>query len=258
MASQTGITRTDVIDGDFVDAQELKSDGTAAYLTTTGTSTTSGTSTVVVTLASDGEGILYSKDHPVEAGDIAIISGSSGADGTYHVATIPTDTSFTTVESIPTSTGGTVTFYYPAGALSVGFDPTGMTYATHTNVQKAIQDLDAAISGSGGNVQCIRYAITTAATQTSITNIPANAIVRRAYVEIDVLYSPGTAMQVGQTGSPNLLMSSSDIYPTVSGAYEAIQDTPWGITSLPVLLTVSGSPSVGSGFVVVEYSIPNG
>ena len=138
---QPGIQATDVIDADFVDSAELASDGTSVYLTTTVTSTTHGTSTVVVGYASDGEGILYSKDHPVAPGDIVTLSGTSGADGTYHVATIPTDTSFTTVEPIATSTGGSVSFIYPAGATNVGFDRLEQAVTNSNITQQALTDI---------------------------------------------------------------------------------------------------------------------
>jgi hypothetical protein len=117
------------------------SDGSAVYLTTTLVSTTHGTSTVVVNLASDGEGILLTKDHPVSPGDIAVLSGTSGADGTYHVATIPTDTSFTTVEIIPSSTGGNVTFMYPSGLSYIGFNTEEQTVTSSTVAQQALTDI---------------------------------------------------------------------------------------------------------------------
>ena len=139
----TGISKADVSDLDFVDSNELASDGTAVFVTTTVVSTTSGTQTVVVNLASDGEGILYSRDHPVTPGDIAIITGTSGgaADGSYTVATVPTDTSFTVVEAIASSTGGSVDFVYVAGALNVGFDPTRQAQTTSTELQTGLTEV---------------------------------------------------------------------------------------------------------------------
>lgn len=144
------IRKSDVFDTDFVDAYELASDGyglNSIYLNTFAISTTSITGTVVVSLASDGEGILYSKDHPVQALDIVWIYGTSGGagDGYYTVNSIVSDTSFTVNEPIGDSTDGYAQFRYPAGATNIGFDPRATIHVTHNTVQGAIQDVDRAI-----------------------------------------------------------------------------------------------------------------
>lgn len=142
------IRKEDVSDTDFVDAYELRSDGygiNSIYLSgVTVVSTTSGTNTVVVNLAPDGGGIFYSHDHPVEVLDIVYLSGTSGslADGYFTVNTIVSDTSFTVVEPIATSTGGTAEFRYPPGASKIGFNPTGLSNTDSNDVQEAIEDLD--------------------------------------------------------------------------------------------------------------------
>jgi len=140
------LTKADLRDVDVLDAYELKADGRSItaysiYLTTTGVSTTSGTQTVVSALAADGEGLLFSSDHPVEAGDSVVIVGSTAADGTYTVATIPTDTSVTVVEAIPTSTGGTLSWVYPPGASRMGFKPTQQNVTTSNLGQQVLTDL---------------------------------------------------------------------------------------------------------------------
>jgi hypothetical protein len=143
------VSKTDVTDSEFLDAEELQSTGTFIYLTTTVVSTTSGTKTVVINLPSDGEGVLYGRDHPAQAGDFVVITGTSGAlgDGTFTIASVPTDTSFVVVETIGTSTGGSVDFYYQSGAKKIGLSNTGMTHVTTSNVQDAISELDSAVSG---------------------------------------------------------------------------------------------------------------
>jgi hypothetical protein len=138
-----GISRTDIIDGDFIDAVELKSDGTVTYLTVTVVSTTSGTQTVVVNIASDGEGILFGRDHEVVPGDIVVLSGTSGGagDGTYTVATVPTNTSLTVTGAIGTSTGGNATFYYTSGSTNVGFGQTKQNITSSNILQQALTDI---------------------------------------------------------------------------------------------------------------------
>jgi hypothetical protein len=138
-----GISKADLVDADVYDATELNTDGTIVYLTITVVSTNSGTSTVTVNLASDGEGILTSKDHPVESGDKVDISGTSGGlgDGTFTVATVLTDLTFTVVEAIGTSTGGSANFRYPPGAQEIGFDQTKQNTTANNQLQKAVTDL---------------------------------------------------------------------------------------------------------------------
>jgi len=138
------IRKSDIFRSDIISPQELFSDGYSVYLSSVASAgTTSGTKTVVINTISDGEGLLLpSFDHPAQAGDIAYIFGSSGADGYYTIASIVSDTVFTVVESINNSTGGYVDFMFPVGAGLVGFNPTGLTITDATNVQGAIKDID--------------------------------------------------------------------------------------------------------------------
>lgn len=136
------LSKSDLYDADVYDAPELNTDGTVVYLTTSVTSTVA-TNTVNVGLPADGEGILTSRDHPVQIGDKADITGTSGGagDGTFTVATIPSDTQFTTVETIGASTGGSVNFRYLPGAYNIGFDPTHQNVSQSNLVHPVVTDL---------------------------------------------------------------------------------------------------------------------
>lgn len=109
----------------------------------------------------------------------------------------------------------------------------------------------------GGGVNEIRFAINNTASQTSATSIPANAYVLSSEVEITTPYSPGATIKVGQSGTTDLLQATADVVATVADTYSAPQDTAWGASALPVLVTVAGSPAAGAGFVVVRYVTPN-
>lgn len=137
------ITKADLSDLDILDAYELGSDSTTTFLSTSVVSTTSGTKTVVVSLPADGEGLKTSRDHPVEPKDIVTITGTSGGagNGTFTVATVVNDTSFTVVESIGTSTGGSVSFAYPPGASGIGYFTAEQRVTTNNKVQDAITDI---------------------------------------------------------------------------------------------------------------------
>lgn len=141
-----GLSKNDISDLDFVDAPELESDGQSYFITgVTVVSTTSATKRIVFS----GTYIINDPDQRIEPTDIVVLSGTSGADGTYTVASIIDDTTLAVVEAIADSVGGTANFRWPPGAHRVGFDPTGMTQTTAHNVQDALKDLDGAISGGG-------------------------------------------------------------------------------------------------------------
>lgn len=113
--------------------------------------------------------------------------------------------------------------------------------------------------GASGAVQEIRFAIATAATTTSASQIPANAQITECQVEITTVYPGGTTISVGQAGALTLFQLTTDNLPTqaVAGAYNLFsvdQDTPQGATALAVTATIGGAPGSGAGFVIVKFS----
>jgi hypothetical protein len=139
----------DLLDDDFFDAYELASDGYSPYLTTTVVSTNSGTQVVTINLPSDGEGLITGLDHPAQSRDRIRLTGTSGgaADGYYTINLVLTEVTFSVLEPIASSTGGTIQFIYPSGASRIGFDPIGVPHTTAHNVQDAIKEVAFAISG---------------------------------------------------------------------------------------------------------------
>jgi hypothetical protein len=137
------LAKEDIADLDLIDAVELGSDGTVSFKTVPGTDVVTGT--VSTNPANDFQGLQFG-DEKIEVGDKAVLSGASAGDGIYTVATIVDNTDFTVVEAIVDSTGGSWEFRHAAGALSVGVDPTGLTFTSATNVQEALEDLG---TGSG-------------------------------------------------------------------------------------------------------------
>lgn len=108
-----------------------------------------------------------------------------------------------------------------------------------------------------GVTYAIEFAIGTGAAQTSTTSIPANATVLRCELTVATPFSAGTTISIGRTAATTLLMATTDNVATVAGEYDAPQRTAWGVSALPVLATVAGSPSVGAGTCTVVYTIPN-
>jgi hypothetical protein len=104
-----------------VDDWELGSaenDPADVYRTETVSNTVAGTKTINL---SGSIFLISDADKPVQAGDKVKIPSGVAA-GVYTVATIPTQTSVTVVESILSSTGGTAKFLYGQGAKRVGYN----------------------------------------------------------------------------------------------------------------------------------------
>lgn len=134
------INRSDVNDQDFVDALELASDESTSFKTGVAVvSTTAATKTVVVSGF-----LLIDPDSRVEARDLAVITGSAAA-GTYHIATVVDEYTFTVTEAIADSTGGQVAFRYPAGATYVGFNSGALEHSGSSTVDGVVGDIDAAM-----------------------------------------------------------------------------------------------------------------
>lgn len=108
-----------------------------------------------------------------------------------------------------------------------------------------------------GVISCIDFALATAATTSSTTQIPANAIVLSCELKVTTPYTAGATVSIGQTGSLSLLQATSDNSPTLANEYLAPQRTGWGASATAVVATIGGAPSAGAATVTVTYSSPN-
>lgn len=133
-------------DQELVGTAELLADGvTAIFSDATVISTTTGTKVVALSGVD-----LFREPEELEALDTVVLSGTSpDVDGSYTVGEVLSAVSFSVVEAIGTSTGGTCTAVYPPGARKVGFNPTGLTNVTETNIQDAMEELDSAMAAGG-------------------------------------------------------------------------------------------------------------
>ena len=155
-----------------------------------------------------------------------------------------------TVQVIPAATGNTIvtTAAFSGGTISLA--------ANQMYVWTGTAWLDIAPSVAGATYM-IRFAITNAASQSSATQIPANAIVYDARLDVVTPYSAGATISLGITGTPALFMGTGDNVATVANLYQVEQDTSVGVSAAALLVTVGGAPAAGAGFAIVLYSVPN-
>lgn len=109
----------------------------------------------------------------------------------------------------------------------------------------------AAAGGASGAQPPIDFTLTTATTTSSSNSIGSTSKVWRFYVNVTAAYGGAGAvtLSLGHTGSSSLLCSGVDL--TQSGIQVFDVVVPWGGSSLPVLATISGSPSVGAAEITV-------
>jgi hypothetical protein len=116
--------------------------------------------------------------------------------------------------------------------------------------------LDIAPSVSGATYM-IRFAIGTAASVSSATQIPANAIIYDARLDVSVAYSAGATISLGIAGTVALFMATTDNTPQVAGLYQVMQDTSVGSSAAALLATVAGAPAAGAAQGIALYAVPN-
>ena len=181
---------------------------------------------------------------------IVVSAAGTGAASAYVAGTVLWDdgTSVGNVSIIGPTTGGSI-------ITTVAL--TGGTFTFNANTEyvwtgSTWQNIAPSVAGAQ---YVIDMAIGTGASQSSVTSIPAGAIVLRADVTITTPYSGGATIAVGQTGTTNLLQGTADNFPQTDDEYLADQRTAWGASALPVLVTVGGAPSAGAGFVTVVYAL---
>jgi hypothetical protein len=142
----------------------------------------------------------------------------------------------------------------------LGYD-TGKPYpgqlATLITIQAQPPGTPSTVSYGTSGQTMIRFPIGTAASQFSVSLIPANAIIIDAVVQIVTPYDVGTTISLGQTGAVALFMPTSGNIPQAANLYDFDQNTPSLSTSLPLLATIVGSPAAGSGFVSIIYMLAN-
>jgi hypothetical protein len=175
---------------------------------------------------------------------------TSGANATIGQLLWDDGSNVGTVAVIPAANGNTIV---TEAAFSGG---TITLAANQMYVWTGTVWLDIAPSVAGATYM-IRLPITNAASQSSATQIPANAIIYDARLDVTTPYSGGATISLGITGTVALFMGTTDNQATVAGLYQVMQDTSVGGAAAALLVTVAGAPAAGVGAAIVLYSVPN-
>ena len=101
----------------------------------------------------------------------------------------------------------------------------------------------------------VRFTVGTAFATFSTTVIPAGSQIYYCSFQVTTPYV-GASIQIGNSITPGLLAAPSDIITTVNATAELPLDVPWGGVAEPVLVNISGAPSVGAGVCIVRYLAP--
>jgi len=183
-----------------------------------------------------------------------LIVSTTGANGTIGQLVYDDGSGVGTATIVSTVDGRAVVVKTALSGGTVTFDPDSV-YLWDAGTTAWVKVAD--VGGVTGGRNVIRYAITNAATQDSVTTIPANARVLRASIDVTTPYSGGATLSIGRAGSLALLQATTDNLPQTANTYAVNQDTGWGASALVVRVTIAGAPAAGAGVIVVEYANPS-
>lgn len=109
-----------------------------------------------------------------------------------------------------------------------------------------------AITGGGEFIARFSYGDSTP----KILNIPITGLVDRVLLGIEVPFNAPSTLSIGTNDNASLLMSVGQNAPTEVGQFESNPSI--SLINKHVILTITPGPGIsqGSGFVIIEYSIP--
>ena len=90
-----------------------------------------------------------------------------------------------------------------------------------------------------------------------LLNIPITGLVDRVVIGIDIPFNTPSTLSIGTSSNPSLLMSVGQNLPTEIGQFESNPSA--NLVNQQIILTITNPDpgiSQGSGFVIVEYSVP--
>ena len=108
------------------------------------------------------------------------------------------------------------------------------------------------ITGGGEFISRFSYGDSTP----KMLNMPITGLVDRVLVGIEIPFNVPSTLSIGTTINPSLLMAVGQNAPTEVGQFESNPSV--DLINKQIILTITPGLGVsqGSGFVVVEYSIP--
>lgn len=129
-------------------------------------------------------------------------------------------------------------------------EPTNPTHAATKNYVDGM-------GSSPNTIKTISFAINNDASQSSITQMPANSVVWYSWLQVNVAYSPGTTISLGIGGNLTLFQATTDNNPEVETIYEIKKMSNIGGSAEVLVVTIDGAPAAGSGQATVFYSTPS-
>jgi hypothetical protein len=141
-----------------------------------------------------------------------------------------------------------VTYTFPAAPISGYFLSTdGSGNLSWTEVSTAIQQKVTCDSTS--------FSFSSFGSPLSLVTIPANAVVHEIQVIVDTAFDAGT-IEVGIVATPNKYMATSQNDPEEATRFTSLPNQiPVG-TSEAIRATFTGSPTAGTGRILVFHSVP--
>lgn len=114
------------------------------------------------------------------------------------------------------------------------------------------------VNVTDGLMRTISFSVGTSASTSSLTTLPANAVVKNCAIVIGTSYSGGTGIAIGISGHTSDYMTTAQNTPTAASGteYVVVQNTAVAAAAA-VLVTITGSPGVGACTVTLDYVVPD-
>lgn len=89
-----------------------------------------------------------------------------------------------------------------------------------------------------------------------LLNLPVTGLVDRILLGIETPFNAPSTLSIGTTANPSLLMAVDQNLPTEVGQFESSPSA--NLVNQQIILTITPGLGIsqGSGFVIVEYSVP--
>lgn len=152
-----------------------------------------------------------------------------------------------TVHTTTALSGGTITFQ------------TDSLYTWDAN-ETGSWILSSDVGNLSGPLRIMEIDIDNSASQDGVASIPSNSKVYWTRLRVNNSYSAGTTISIGKPGSLSLLMATTENNPvqgSTPNTFVVEDEIEWGGSDAIPRITITNTPAVGDGKVLIAYSRPN-